>query len=177
MSAVITKWDDLQDFDRERLIMMLGSLEEFYAGVALFEPILPTDHRENRPAHRFYRNALFQYLDSFYTEGNNGILPVLDSIGQKRFADTVRSVLNKPVGTLTVGNVLRTWRNLGIAHLTFQPGHILTQLRGADLEAFMTNVYFLVKVTTDFRDLFRLAYPEAVYLNIYPDDPVEHPTS
>jgi hypothetical protein len=146
---------------------MLPYLEEFAAGIELFQPALPQDSRLD-PAHRFFRNSVFQYLDAFYTEGSSGILPVLDSIGRKDLADPLRSALAEPIGGSTIGRILRSWRNKGIAHLTFRAGHFVDALHDADLfneenaEHFMAHVYFLIHATAGLRDILRTIYPQTI---------------
>lgn len=164
----VRSWNELSELDRERLVMMYPSLDEYFCGTSLFGPALPQDRRQNLAAHRFYRNALFQYFDALFAEPNNGILPVLVSIGRQDMVDILRLQLDKPIGGSTFKGILRTWRNLGIAHLTFRAGHIVDALADANLEDpknlrdFMDGTLFLHFVILDLRETIGKVYPAVV---------------
>lgn len=167
----IVPWDDLSQADHERLGLLVGSLEEFDAGIQLGSKALEGVTPRNHPAHRFFSNAVYSSLDSFYpSSGATGILPVLDSIGRKDLADIIRNVLATQVGDSTVGATLRGWRNKAISHPTFRVGHTLAAMKPAGLsepenaETYMDHIGFLVHITRQLRTQLREMYPQAAHL-------------
>jgi hypothetical protein len=114
-----TPWEQLNSKDRERVQLIIFSLQEFSFGYDLTDR-LSTEVEQGSDAMRFHINSLYQYCCNYYLVGGaNKLLNVLKQIGSGDLLVPAEALLEAPLGKTKFGEILRTYRDKFLTHQTF----------------------------------------------------------
>jgi hypothetical protein len=105
------------------------------------------------------RNCQHAYLHGYYYEPSGAVVPtILERIGRPDLAASIRGLLDRDIGGLTLRNALSSHRNASIAHPTFTHERNVKVL-SADSKLFAAAHVDLIKRTAALHRLLRRLYP------------------
>lgn len=105
--------------EQEQLKMMLLSLQEFSYGFEQADSIAQ-EVKPGSAALRFYMNSLYQYCCNYFLVGGaNKLSNILCNVGFGDLLDPINEVLSRPMGSMTFGEIIRTYRDKTITHPNF----------------------------------------------------------
>ena len=165
-----TAWEQLNRTDRERVQLMVVSLKEFSFGFDMADR-LSTEVEQGSAAMRFYMNSLYQYCCNYYLVGGaNKLRNVLKDIGSGDLLEPVETLLARPLGETTFGEILRTFRDKFLTHQTFTFRPIQTNiyrkydmLNSDNATVFQMMANDLFFITKQLYFALNARFPEALY--------------
>ena len=164
-----TPWVDLGTRDRERIVLLLGSLAEFSAGFNVTTSYTQFTSNPQDPPIRFLYQGIHQYLHAYYMDRpDTGVLPILRSIGLPEKAEEIEAILNSAMGKTTIRGFMSDWRNKIMSHPRFTAASIVHGVYApAEVESneavefFESALHHLCWTTIALHGFLRGAYPEA----------------
>ncbi len=135
---------------------MLFSLKEFSYGYERADQVAG-EFPAGAPILRFYMNSLYQYCANYYlVGGGNKLITILESMGSGDLLSEIRRLLGTQLGGLTLGEVLRLWRDKWLVHPNFKiktvERHILAKFdpslpdEGERLQALVNDLFAATQV-------------------------------
>lgn len=111
-------WNELNGTEKDQVAFMQIPLKEFSYG---YDELLLMEGSvtEGSAKHRFYMGALYRYCFNFFMLHSNTddkLHAVLESIGSGDLMQPILKILDTPLGTTTLGEIIRTFRNKILTH-------------------------------------------------------------
>lgn len=123
--AVPKLWADLGRVEREQVIYVFGSLEEFSYGKWQLDQ-LP---EEPSAPIRFFMNALYAYAASFFIASGNNLVRLLTRLGHADVLQPALAALDKPLDEGKLRDVYYVYRNHYLSHPRFSYRVIVKELK------------------------------------------------
>ncbi len=160
-------WKDLSGDDQSRLVLTLGSLTEFAAGVNIVTSFTQYSSNPQDAPIRFLYQSLHQYLYAYYMDQPaNGLFPVLESLGMSEQATRISDVLGTYIAPdTTVKSFMKKLRNAVMSHPRFTVKSVFgvySLTDEMDIECFQQALHMLLWETWQVHQTLRNSYPEAV---------------
>ncbi|MBI1797183.1 MAG: hypothetical protein HY216_06350 [Candidatus Rokubacteria bacterium] len=161
------KWADLGAEDRERLLLIISTFEEFAAGYDHFTR-LGERISAVEPLMRFLSGATFHWFYLLY-RGDDTALPILRKLGYLDQIARAESLLDVRVGSASVGHFISEWRNKRLVHFDFTHKRVERALfRHFDAtdpttqEVYRKSMQALADLTVEIQQQLWADFPEAM---------------
>jgi hypothetical protein len=127
------------DADKQTVVFIVHAIKQLTYGFERLDEVAESA-ADGSAMKAFYMNAVYNHIAAFYLlydkqrKVTGAFRYALRQLDQEDLLDPVDKILARPMGTITVGEVIRAFRNKGIVHSSFQDADLERIYEAVDVE-------------------------------------------